>query len=81
MIPITPMTMALSIGSIEKKLVLQAGQAVERDFIHLAINVDHAIIDGAPLMRFVHRFKEALLNGSCLARSAEGIIPLELASS
>jgi hypothetical protein len=74
-IPITPMTMTLSIGSIEKKLVLQDGQAVERDFIHLNINVDHAIIDGAPLMRFVHRFKEILLKGPWLAPSAEGITP------
>ena len=72
-IPITPMTMTLSIGSIEKKLVLQDGQVVERDFIHLNINVDHAIIDGAPLMRFVHRFKEILLKGPWLAPSAEGI--------
>jgi hypothetical protein len=71
-IPITPMTMTLSIGSIEKKLVLQDGQVVERDFIHLNINVDHAIIDGAPLMRFVHRFKEVLLKGPSLAPSAVG---------
>jgi hypothetical protein len=62
-IPITPMTLTLSIGSIEKKLVLQEGQVVERDFIHLNINVDHAVVDGAPLMRFVHRFKERLPKG------------------
>jgi hypothetical protein len=66
-IPITPMTMTLSIGSTEKRLVLQDGQVVERDFIHLNINVDHAIIDGAPLMRFVHRLKETLLKGPSLA--------------
>jgi pyruvate/2-oxoglutarate dehydrogenase complex dihydrolipoamide acyltransferase (E2) component len=66
-IPITPMTLTMSIGSTEKKLVLQDGQVVERDFIHLNINVDHAIIDGAPLMRFVHRFKEVLLKGPSLA--------------
>ena len=73
-IPITPMTLTLSIGSIEKKLVLQDGQTVERDFIHLNINVDHAIIDGAPLMRFVHQFKEMLLQGPSLAAASAEVI-------
>jgi hypothetical protein len=62
-IPITPMTLTLSIGSIDKKLVMHNGQVAERDFIHLNINVDHSVVDGAPLMRFVHRFKELLAKG------------------
>jgi hypothetical protein len=70
-IPITPMTLTLSIGSIEKKLVLQDGQPTERDFIHLNLGVDHAIIDGAPLMRFVHRLKKELLKGPVLEGSAD----------
>jgi 2-oxoacid dehydrogenases acyltransferase (catalytic domain) len=63
-IPITPMTLTLTIGSIEKKLVLQDGQVVERDVIHLNLSVDHDIIDGAPLMRFADRFKKVLLKGT-----------------
>ena len=70
-VPITPMTLTLTIGSIEKKLVLQDGQVVERDVIHLNLSVDHDIIDGAPLMRFVDRFKKILLKGTSLAPSAE----------
>jgi hypothetical protein len=70
-VPITPMTLTLTIGSIEKKLVLQDGQVVERDVIHLNLSVDHDIIDGAPLMRFVDRFKKMLLKGTSLAPSAE----------
>jgi hypothetical protein len=50
-VPITPMTLSLCIGSIEKKLALVNGQVVERDVIHLNISVDHDIIDGAPLVR------------------------------
>jgi pyruvate/2-oxoglutarate dehydrogenase complex dihydrolipoamide acyltransferase (E2) component len=69
-VPITPMTLTLAIGSIEKKLVLQDGQVVERDIIHLNLSVDHDIIDGAPLMRFVDRFK-ILLKGTSLKPSAE----------
>ena len=70
-VPITPMTLTLTIGSIEKKLILQDGQVVERDVIHLNLSVDHDIIDGAPLMRFVDRFKKILLKGASLAPSAE----------
>jgi pyruvate/2-oxoglutarate dehydrogenase complex dihydrolipoamide acyltransferase (E2) component len=61
-VPITPMTLTLSIGSIEKKLFLEDGQVVKRDVIHLNLSADHDLIDGAPLMRFVDRFKKELLN-------------------
>src|ERR1700716_220752 len=67
----TPKTLAVTIGSIEKKLILQDGQVVERDVIHLNLSVDHDIIDGAPLMRFVDRFKKILLKGTSLGPSAE----------
>jgi len=69
-VPITPMTLTLTIGTIEKKLALQDGQAVERDVIHLSLSVDHDVIDGAPLMRFVERFKQILLNRTALMPSA-----------
>jgi len=65
-IPITPMTLTLSIGAIHKKLVLENGLAVERDFIQMNLGADHDIIDGAPLMRFADRFKLKLRNGCAL---------------
>ena len=57
-VPITPMTLSLCIGSIEKKLALLDGQVVEREALHLNISIDHDIIDGAPLVRFTERFKK-----------------------
>jgi hypothetical protein len=69
-VPITPMTLTLSIGTIEKKLLLHDGQAVERDVVHLNLSVDHDIIDGAPLMRFAERFKQLLRNRTALMPSA-----------
>jgi pyruvate/2-oxoglutarate dehydrogenase complex dihydrolipoamide acyltransferase (E2) component len=65
-LPITP-TLMLSIGSIEKRFVVEEGQIIERDFIHLNLSVDHALIDGAPLMRFAERFKKILISGIALA--------------
>ena len=50
--PITPMTLTLSIGAIERKAIMMDGMPIDRAFIHLNLGADHDIIDGAPLMRF-----------------------------
>jgi pyruvate/2-oxoglutarate dehydrogenase complex dihydrolipoamide acyltransferase (E2) component len=68
-LPITPMTLTLTIGTMEKRPVLQDGQVVEHDIVHLSLSVDHDIIDGAPLMRFAERFKDILLNRTALIPS------------
>jgi 2-oxoacid dehydrogenases acyltransferase (catalytic domain) len=65
-IPITPMTLTLTIGTIESKPALQDGQLVERDVVHLVLSVDHDVVDGAPLMRFTERFKQLLRDGTVL---------------
>jgi len=65
-IPITPMTLTLTIGTIEKKPALHDGQVVERDVVHLVLSVDHDIVDGAPLMRFAERLKQLLRDGTAL---------------
>jgi hypothetical protein len=66
-LPITPMTLTLTIGAMEKKLALINGQTAERDVVHLNLSVDHDIIDGAPLMRFAERFKQILINRTALS--------------
>ena len=68
-VPITPMTLTLSIGTIDRKLALQDGGLVERDVVHMTISVDHDIVDGAPLMRFAERFKKILLARTALPLS------------
>jgi pyruvate/2-oxoglutarate dehydrogenase complex dihydrolipoamide acyltransferase (E2) component len=65
-LPISPMTLTLTIGLIEKKLALENGHPVERESIQLNFSVDHDIIDGAPLVRFVNQFKKKLENGCAL---------------
>jgi hypothetical protein len=70
-IPITPMTLTLTVGTIEKKLVLADGAPVEREFLHLNFSVDHDVVDGAPLMRFIERFKEMLLEAPALLEAAD----------
>lgn len=70
-IPITPMTLTLSIGASYSKVVLDNGVAVERDFIQMNLGADHDIIDGAPLMRFAELFKQKLHSGYALLVDAE----------
>jgi hypothetical protein len=65
-IPITPMTLTLTIGTIEKKPALHDGTLVERDVVHLVLSADHDIVDGAPLMRFAERLKQLLRDGTAL---------------
>jgi hypothetical protein len=65
-LPVTPMTVTLCIGPIEKKLALLAGKVVEREMIHLTISVDHNTIDGAPVVRFAERLKEIVFEGRAL---------------
>ncbi len=71
-IPITPMTLTLTIGTIEKKPALQDGQLVERDVVHLVLSVDHDVVDGAPLMRFAERLRQILRDGTALLPAADG---------
>jgi len=59
-LPITPMTLTLSIGSIETRPFLADGRLVEREIIRINLGADHDLIDGAPLMRFGERFRTAL---------------------
>lgn len=66
LIPITPMTLTLSIGSVSKRLVLENGCPIEREIIQLNLGADHDIIDGAPLIRFADRFKKILEEGCAL---------------
>jgi pyruvate/2-oxoglutarate dehydrogenase complex dihydrolipoamide acyltransferase (E2) component len=62
-LPITPMTLTLAIGTIQKRPAIVDGILEEREFLCLTIGVNHDIIDGGPLMRFVARLKELLHSG------------------
>ncbi|MDD2467607.1 MAG: 2-oxo acid dehydrogenase subunit E2 [Desulfobulbus sp.] len=65
-LPITPMSLTLSIGSMEQGWQVVDGRPVRRQFLQLNIGADHDVIDGAPLMRFAERFRFALEQGAPL---------------
>ncbi|MEO8384601.1 MAG: 2-oxo acid dehydrogenase subunit E2 [Betaproteobacteria bacterium] len=62
-IPITPMTLTLSIGTIYAHPAIREGVLIEQESLQLNLSADHDIIDGAPLMRFAAAFQENLERG------------------
>ena len=62
-VPITPMTLTLTIGAIGTQPAIADGVVVERESLQLTLSADHDVIDGAPLLRFINSLKEYLENG------------------
>ena len=59
-IPITPMTLTLSIGGVYTHPAMLGGALIEQESLQLNLSADHDIIDGAPLMRFAALLKKNL---------------------
>jgi pyruvate/2-oxoglutarate dehydrogenase complex dihydrolipoamide acyltransferase (E2) component len=57
LLPLSPLTLTLSIGAIEQKLEQRDGEIIERQVISLCLIADHDIIDGAPLARFAEALR------------------------
>ena len=58
LIPITPMTSTLGIGTLNTRAVVVNGSIIPREILCITLCVDHDIVDGAPMMRFANRLKE-----------------------
>lgn len=58
---ISPMTLTLIIATTSNKVVLIEGKVVEQEVLQLHFTADHNVIDGAPLWRFIARFKKRLV--------------------
>jgi len=56
-------TFHFSLGSITKKPGVVGNKVKAREFLNLTISVDHDIVDGAPLARFVDRLVELIEEG------------------
>jgi len=66
MIHITPHTISVGVGSIEKKYEMtKEGNIREREFLAVTVAMDHAIIDGGPATRFFRDFY-LMLRDDCL---------------
>ena len=62
-IPFTTSTLGIAIGGIKKKPVLADGKLEEHEFLNLTIQIDHKIVDGGPITRFVSKLSELIESG------------------
>lgn len=66
--PSSPATIAMTVGSIYRKVVKEKGQFVEREFICLTFSADHELNDGADGIRLFNYFKDLLESGYGLTK-------------
>jgi pyruvate/2-oxoglutarate dehydrogenase complex dihydrolipoamide acyltransferase (E2) component len=66
-IPMTVYTLCLTLGGISEKPGVVQGRIEVREYLSLTVSVDHDIVDGAPLARFMTRLKELAESGYGLA--------------
>jgi pyruvate/2-oxoglutarate dehydrogenase complex dihydrolipoamide acyltransferase (E2) component len=59
----TPYSLFLTLGSISQKPGVVDGHIAIREYLHLTVDLNHDVIDGAPAARFVTRLKELIESG------------------
>jgi len=65
-IPITDYTLAITLGGIAEKPGVVAGRIEIRQSLCMTVSVDHTIVDGAPLARFLQRAQTLIESGDGL---------------
>ncbi len=70
-LPITPCTVAMTIGGIGRRPVVVHGAVVEHDFISITLSFNHDVVDGAPAARFAARLRQLVETADGLAAMAE----------
>ena len=65
-VPLCTHTLNVAIGGIVKRVELNHGKAVEREYLCMTVSFDHDIVDGAPAARFIHRFKRMVEQAEAL---------------
>ena len=62
-VPISVHPICFGIGSIIKKPVVVENEIVIRDILNVSILIDHDVMDGAPMARFINELKTNIENG------------------
>lgn len=64
-------TLTVTVGGIAKKPGVVDDNIEIREYLDLTISVDHDIVDGAPIARFVNDFRKTLENAATLSEAFE----------
>jgi pyruvate/2-oxoglutarate dehydrogenase complex dihydrolipoamide acyltransferase (E2) component len=65
-IPHGSATVLLTVGSIEKRMMVVDGKQEAREYLCITGSFDHNIVDGAPAARFMNQFLETVKSGRFL---------------
>ena len=55
-----PQVAILGVGRVFSRVIMDAGQVVDRQFMYLNLSFDHQAVDGAPAARFLQSVKKCL---------------------
>lgn len=72
-IPISPMTLMVTVGSIGVRPAIVDQELREREVLALTLSFDHSVIDGAPAARFAATLRDLLEQGSVIGRGARAV--------
>ncbi len=70
-IPYTPYTMSLMVGGLGKKPRFVGHELKNREMLHLTLTINHDMVDGAPMSRFVHELIALIHNAHGLEKYRE----------
>ena len=70
-LPITPLTLTVTVGGIAQKPVVFNGEIVIRQMLSMTVSINHDIIDGGPATRFIVRLKKLIEMGFGLCNQTE----------
>lgn len=59
-IPLSPMTVMVTVGGSSRRLVPVEGRAEEREVLPVTLSFDHTVVDGAPAARFAATFRRLI---------------------
>ncbi|TQM57878.1 2-oxo acid dehydrogenase subunit E2 [Humibacillus xanthopallidus] len=65
-IPVAPLTLIVTVGSVVERPAVHHGQIVPRLMLPLTLSFDHAVIDGAPAARFTETLRALTETGAAL---------------
>jgi pyruvate/2-oxoglutarate dehydrogenase complex dihydrolipoamide acyltransferase (E2) component len=57
-VPVASHTLNLTLGGIVLRPVLVSGNLENHEFLCVTVSVDHDLVDGAPMARFINQFKK-----------------------
>ena len=62
-IPVQPWPIQFSIGCLDRKLVKKEGEILEREVLNITITLDHDVIQGGVITRFLNEIYEMVESG------------------